>query len=476
MRTEAAPAQPEMRAGLRAHARELVAIAAPIALSLLAQKVVNVTDAVMLGGQGPGEFAAGLLATSVFFTIVTPMHGVMSGLTVLLSHARGAGDDARVPTLYGSALLLAALLSIPVFLLMSCLGTALNLAGIDPRLASDTGRSAAVLRWGVPGAMLGLTLMRAFLPAVGGARALLAVSLVVVLVNAVLNRVFIHGFWLVPAMGYVGSAAATASVLTISATCLLWMAHRGAAYRVFTRGWRVDAAVMRQMLGIGAPVSVTRAAEVAVFLVAGLSLGSLDSKALPAHQIAFNVVDTIFAVPLALSSAACVRLAYWSGTGRPAQVNIAGAVALAMGAVFMLGASAALWLLPRSIVGFYLDASLPANREVVTTSVGLLGIAALFLLGDGVQAVAAGCLRALRDTKLPMVLSAACYWGIAFPLGQWLARHGQLGAAGIWIGLAAGVSTAALLLTCRFFALSRRASRQPVSSAALGHLKRATHV
>jgi len=140
----------------------------------------------------------------------------------------------------------------------------------------------------------------------------------------------------------------------------------------------------------------------------------------------------------------------------------------------MLGASAVLWLLPQSIVGFYLDVSLPANREVVTISVGLLGVATLFLLGDGIQTVAAGCLRALRDTKLPMVLSTACYWGIAFPLGQWLARHRQLGATGIWIGLTVGVSTAALLLTCRFFALSRRASRQPPAAfgATLGHLKR----
>lgn len=75
--------------------QDLTAIAVPIALSLLAQKVVNMTDAVMLGGLGPEELGAGVLATTVFFTIMTLMHGVMSRLTVLLVHAHAIGFSPR---------------------------------------------------------------------------------------------------------------------------------------------------------------------------------------------------------------------------------------------------------------------------------------------------------------------------------------------------------------------------------------------
>ncbi|MBQ4796836.1 MATE family efflux transporter, partial [Pectobacterium versatile] len=103
------------------------------------------------------------------------MHGVMSGLTVLLSHARGSGKYAEIPKLYGSALLLAVLLSIPLFIAMSNLETILLFAGTERELARNAGYSAAVLRWGAPGALLGLSLMRAFMPAVGGARVLLVV-------------------------------------------------------------------------------------------------------------------------------------------------------------------------------------------------------------------------------------------------------------------------------------------------------------
>ncbi|WP_254217693.1 MATE family efflux transporter [Burkholderia multivorans] len=452
---------------LGTHARDLTAIAVPIALSLVAQKVVNVTDAVMLGGLGPRALAAGALATTVFFTIMTLMHGLMSGLTVLLAHARGAGKGAEVPALYGSALLVAALLSIPLFIAMTHLESILLVAGTEPELATSAGRSAGVLRWGAPGALLGLSLMRAFLPAVGGARVLLSVSCAVMLVNVALNHAFIYGFGWLPAMGFVGSAAATATTLTISAVCLLWVAHRAPHYRVFTQGLRVDRAAIRHILVIGAPVSVSLGVEAAVFLVAGLSLSSFDPAALPAHQIAFSIVDTIFAVPLALANAANVRLGYWSGAGRPAEVTIAGAVALSMGAAFMLGTSTLLWLLPHTLVSFYLDTSLLANRETVISAVTLLGIAAFFQLGDGLQSIAAGCLRGLKDTKIPMLLSAFGYWGIAFPLGQWLARSQQMGATGIWVGLATGLTVVALLLTIRFFALIRRQNHPPMRSRPL---------
>lgn len=102
----------------------------------------------MLGGLGPEELGAGVLATTVFFKIMTLMHGVMSRLTVLLAHAHGAGRDAEIPKLYGSALVLALLLSVPLFIAMSHLEAILLAAGTEPGLAGDAGSSAAMLRRG----------------------------------------------------------------------------------------------------------------------------------------------------------------------------------------------------------------------------------------------------------------------------------------------------------------------------------------
>jgi len=114
---------------------------------------------------------------------------------------------------------------------------------------------------------------------------------------------------------------------------------------------------------------------------------------------------------------------------------------------------------PRAIVGLYLHLDDPANAPTVALAASLLGVAALFQIVDGVQTVGSGCLRGLRDTRIPMFVATFGYWGVGFPTGYVLAFHAGLGAQGLWWGLAAGLTSVALLMTLRFHRLSARASR-----------------
>lgn len=64
--------------------------------------------------------------------------------------------------------------------------------------------------------------------------------------------------------------------------------------------------------------------------------------------------------------------------------------------------------------------------------------------------------RALKDTRVPMLTAAFGYWDVGFPTGYVLAFHFELGAKGLWWGLAAGLASVALLMTLRFYRISRR--------------------
>jgi MATE family multidrug resistance protein len=135
----------------------------------------------------------------------------------------------------------------------------------------------------------------------------------------------------------------------------------------------------------------------------------------------------------------------------PQLARRAGFVALGLGIAFMAASAAAMWLLPRLIVGAYVAIGDPANAALVALALRFLALAALFQIVDGMQTVAAGALRGYEDTTVPMLLAGLGYWGIGFAGGWALAFPLQLGPIGLWWGFVIGLATVALLLTLRLY-------------------------
>jgi MATE family multidrug resistance protein len=96
------------------------------------------------------------------------------------------------------------------------------------------------------------------------------------------------------------------------------------------------------------------------------------------------------------------------------------------------------------------------DANVASYATQLLLLAAIFQFSDGIQVTANGALRGLKDTTIPMIITTIAYWGIGMPVGWWLTFRQGLGARGMWIGLIAGLSVAAVLLFARFATLARR--------------------
>ena len=99
---------------------------------------------------------------------------------------------------------------------------------------------------------------------------------------------------------------------------------------------------------------------------------------------------------------------------------------------------------------------LAVNTEVVTIAAQLLLVAAIFQISDGIQVVVLGALRGLQDVKIPMYITFVAYWVVGFPVSIYLGMYTDLKAAGIWIGLLAGLSTAAVFLYIRFNSLTKK--------------------
>jgi MATE family multidrug resistance protein len=111
--------------------------------------------------------------------------------------------------------------------------------------------------------------------------------------------------------------------------------------------------------------------------------------------------------------------------------------------------------MPEAIASLFLDETRPDSAAVLPLAVSFLFLAAFFQIADGLQAVAAGALRGLNDTVVPMFIAALSYWGVGLAVGVGLAFGAGMGGAGLWLGFVAGLVCAAVLLTQRFRSLAR---------------------
>jgi MATE family multidrug resistance protein len=112
------------------------------------------------------------------------------------------------------------------------------------------------------------------------------------------------------------------------------------------------------------------------------------------------------------------------------------------------------WFAPGPLVGVFIDGkTAPAVASLAAT---FLAVAAVFQLADSTQAVGAGSLRGLKDTRVPMLIAGTGYWLVGFPVATILGFALGWRGFGIWIGLALGLAVTAVLMVLRFEHLTRR--------------------
>jgi MATE family multidrug resistance protein len=118
-----------------------------------------------------------------------------------------------------------------------------------------------------------------------------------------------------------------------------------------------------------------------------------------------------------------------------------GFIALGLALVFMSCSALAFWFLPQPVLRIY-----TIDARVLESAGGLLAIAALFQLFDGVQTVATGALRGIGETRVPMLVNLVGYWMLGLPVGYLLCFHAGRGVQGLWWGLTLALIAIALIL------------------------------
>ena len=438
---------------LRHDAARTARLAAPLAAGHLSHGLVGFIDTVVAGHHGTATLASVSVGAALFWLPMMAPMGTLMALPPSVSQLDGGGRRAEIGPLFRQALWLAALLGVLLFGLMTLLPLALGPMGIAPDIVPGATAFLHAIRWGIPGFTLYLA-MRYLSDGLHWSMPTMLLGFGGLLLLAPAGYVLTNGLFGLPELGAAGVGIASALMFWLQAIAFavyLWRARRFADLGLFARWDRPHGKTLRELLRTGLPIGVTVTMEGGLFVATALLIGRLGEVPAAAHQIALNVVSLCFMVPFGLAEATTVRVGHALGRGDREGVRRAAFAGFAL-ALATQACSALLMLLGhQAIAGLY-----TTDPAVVALAGSLLLYAALFQFPDGIQVVSAGALRGLKDTKVPMWLAALAYWGIGMPVGAGLGLALGWGAPGMWLGLTAGLSVAAVLLLRRFLRSSRR--------------------
>ncbi|HXQ80126.1 MAG TPA: MATE family efflux transporter [Opitutaceae bacterium] len=433
--------------------RATLLLAIPITIGQVGQMLMGITDSVMIGRTGAVPLAASSFGVGVFNIFFIVGVGLLTPVAVFASRARGAGrhDEAGEFLRHGLALALGSgAIEVALILLI---GEHLDLFRQPPEVLAAVNPFFLLLGLSlVP--VLAYLALRQFAESMGRPWVPMLVILGGVALNASLNWVFIYGHLGAPRLGLTGAGISTLISRTLgSAAIFTWLRLDPAMRAAWPRRWFAPLSRdrLRQMLEVGLPASGSLLFESGAFGAATIMMGWLGAVALAAHQIALSCAALTFMFSLGLSMAVGMRISAAVGAGEHSRLRPIWVGSVAKGTALSVAAATVFLLYGRAIAHCFID-----DPAVVSTAAVLLIVAAIFQVFDGGQVINSAALRGLTDVRVPAVITFVAYWVIALPLGYVLGIRGRFGPAGIWIGLAAGLAVAAVLLGLRFVSLTRR--------------------
>ena len=464
--------------------RTLVALALPICGAQLAQAGMSVVDVMMTGRHNATDLAAVSVGSSLWMPLMLFMTGTLMGLTPIVAHLLGGQRNNDIRPAVHQALWVALALGITAAgLLWVAVTPIFELMNVPPGVAQESAAYLSAVAFGMPGIAL-FQALRAFSDGMNHTRPALWISLVGLAVNIPFNYLLIYGgdglvnllgtgipnsLQQLPALGAFGCGIATAISMWTMAISMALYTRRGNTYRSVSLWEQLTPpqwAGIRELVVVGVPIGVAIFVEVTLFTLIALFIASFGEVTVGAHQIALSYTTILFMLPMSLSMALTVRVGNTLGQRRLAMARKVAWNGITISVIVAAINSTLLWFTAPTVISLY-----TSNTEIQALALTIIALAVIFQLSDSLQVNLAGALRGYKDTRIVMVITVLSYWIVGLGGGHWLGAYGlgvvsePMGVHGYWIGLIAGLSTAAILLAWRLKTISQQESPSNVTAS-----------
>ncbi len=420
----------------------------PILVTQFAQAGFGLIDTLMAGHLSANDLAAIAVGVGLWIPVMLLFSGIMIATTPLVAEANGARTPEKIAVIARQSLWVALILGIIACLILQIAPFLLPILGVPEALLPKASLFLHAIGFGMPAVTM-YAALRGYSEALGYPRPVTAISLIALLVLIPLNFIFMYGLGPIPELGSAGCGFATAILQWLMFFALAAYILKSPAYAAtqpFKTFEPINRIWVKRILKLGLPIGLAIFFEVSVFSTAAIILSPLGEITVAAHQIAISITSQLFMIPMSLAIALTIRVGTYYGEQNWPAMRKVQYLGLLTATVLALATMTLLWLLRFDIVSLY-----TSDYDVAVVAVYLVLFAIGYQLMDAWQVSAAGCLRGMQDTKGPMWITMIAYWVIALPVGVYLSRYTDMGAAGVWVGLIVGLTVACVLLLTRLY-------------------------
>lgn len=416
-------------------------LSVPITIGLLGQGLFGVIDTVMIANMlGEHALAAATLGNNINWIPLLLVVGLCVAIPVLTAQARGMGKPELVPSILRHGILISVGASVlgALGICLFILANGLLLLG-QPESVSETAKNfSCLIALSIPAAA-GFQAIKSYRDAVGGQWISLFWTLLGLIINVFLNWVLMSGSLGFPNWGLEGAAIGTFLSRLIS---FVGIAFHNRLVCEFRNGFVLSE--IRKNLRISVPSALHILFEAGLFIIAPFFMGWISAASIAANQVVHTISSLVYMIPLGISQALSIRIGEAYGARNLPRIRIifGGTAAFTLGIVGIV-----------MIAVLYFRSEIPLifklGPEATDLAYSFLVIACAYMLFDAYQTIAAGALRGLSDVRIVAVSAFVSYWLVGCPVALILAFPLGLQGNGVWLGLATGLASIALVLGVR---------------------------
>ena len=429
---------------------------------MLGHTLIGIVDNIMVGKLGSTELAAVSLGNSMIFVAMSIGIGFSTAITPIVAEADAENDNSKIRSAFHHGLFLCVILGFSLFGLVVLAKPIMELLHQPKEVIT---LAKPFVDW-VAFSLVPLIIYQGYKQFADGLSMTKVSMYAIVMANimhVIINYCLIYGVWIFPKMGILGAALGTVISRIAMVVFMHMILSRKEQLKQYFHNFSFDEikkVMIKKIVDLGFPSAMQMLFEVVLFTAGIWLCGNIGKNSQAANQISLSLASMTFMFAMGLSVVSMIRVSNQKGLNDYKQLVVVARsiflLAILIEILFAIMFVSLHQVLPYLFLNMENQSQLLDNQEVIAIASKLLLVAAVFQISDGIQVVVLGALRGLQDVKIPMYITFVAYWIVGFPISFYLGEYTSLKAIGVWIGLLAGLTTAAVFLFIRFHYLTKK--------------------